>query len=120
MQNSPKDFRKKVLGRKGEDLTCKYLKKQGYKILKRNYNTPFGEADIVAKSPDGYICLVEVKARETDSFGLPTEAITRAKQERYRKMARFYCATLREEVPIRFDVASVFEGGMYYFESAFI
>ncbi len=120
MQDPPKDLRKKILGRKGEDLTCRYLKKRRYKILKRNYKTPFGEADIIAMSPDGYTCFVEVKTRETDAFGLPAEAVTREKQVRYRKMAAFWCGLKREEVPVRFDVASISEGELEYFENAFI
>ncbi len=120
MQNSPQDLRKKILGRQGEELTCKYLKKHHYKILKRNYTTPFGEADIVALSPDGYTCFVEVKTRESDAFGLPAEAVTREKERRYRLMAGYWCASARREVPIRFDVASVWEGELEYFENAFI
>lgn len=119
MQNSPQDLRKKLLGRQGESLTCKYLKKHGYKILKRNYKTPFGEADILAQK-DGYIVFIEVKSRETDSYGPPSEAVTREKQRRYRQIAKFYCATVREEVPVRFDVASVYQGELEYFENAFI
>ncbi len=120
MQNSQKDLRKKLLGRKGEDLVCKYLKKRRYKILRRNFTTPFGEADIVAMSPDGYTCFVEVKARETDAFGLPAEAVTREKQRRYRLMAGLWCEMQGIEVPIRFDVAAVYEGNLEYFENAFI
>ncbi len=120
MQDPSKNFHQKILGRQGEDLTVKYLKRHGYKILKRNFRTPFGEADIVAKSPDGYTCLVEVKARETDAFGLPTEAVTRQKQQRYRMMAKFWCELQNREVPIRFDVSSVFDGKIEYFENAFI
>lgn len=119
MQHSPKDFRNKVLGRKGEELTCKYLKKHGYRILKRNYVTPFGEADIVAKTGDTY-CFVEVKARESDAFGLPTEAVDREKQRRYRMIAKYFCTCLREEVPVRFDVSAIYEGGLEYYENAFI
>ena len=119
MRNSPQDFRHKLLGRNAEADVGKYLKKHGYKILRKNYVTPFGEADIVARSKDGYTCFVEVKARETDSFGLPAEAVTRAKQERYRKIAAFWCNALREEVPVRYDVASVWEGEIEYFENAF-
>ncbi len=107
------------MGRKGETVACKYLKKHGYKILERNYRTPFGEADIVALK-DGYTCFVEVKTRESDVFGLPTEAVTREKQRRYRMIAGFYCTTIGREVPIRFDVAAIFEGGLEYFENAFI
>ena len=113
MQHSPKDFRNKILGRKGEDAACRYLKKHGYQILKRNYATPFGEADVVARK-DGTYCFVEVKARESDAYGLPAEAVDRAKRQRY------LCAYLKEEVPVRFDVASVFEGGIEYFEGAFV
>ena len=91
-----------------------------YKLLERNYKTPFGEADIVAMSPDGYTCFVEVKTRETDAYGSPAEAVTRAKQERYRKMASYWCMTLGAEVPIRFDVAAVFKGAIEYIENAFI
>ncbi len=99
---------------------CKYLKKRGYKVLKRNFKTPFGEADIVAESRDGYLCFVEVKARESDIFGYPAEAVTRAKQERYRNMARYYCSILRREPPVRYDVASVWEGEIDYIENAFV
>ena len=47
MQNSPQDLHKKVLGRKGEKLVEQYLKKQGCKLLEKNYKTPFGEADLI-------------------------------------------------------------------------
>lgn len=119
MQHSPKDLRNKILGRKGEDAVCKYLKKHGYKILERNYVTPFGEADIIAFKGDTY-CFVEVKTRTDDSFGLPSEAVDRAKRERYRKIALHYCMKRNEEVPVRFDVASVLNGAIEYFEGAYI
>ncbi len=119
MQNSQKDLRKKLLGRKGEDLTAAYLKKHGYKILERNYETPFGEADIIALK-DGVYCFIEVKTRESDAFGLPSEAVDARKRERYRKIAWSYCNLLRREVSCRFDVASIKNGELEYFENAFI
>lgn len=118
MQNSPQDLRKKVLGRKGEELTAKYLKKHGYKILKRNFVTPFGETDVVAYK-DGTYCFVEVKTRTSDEYGLPAEAVDREKRRRYRMMANYFCGMMREEVPIRFDVASVCGGELEYFENAY-
>ena len=120
MQNSPKDLRKKILGRQGEELTCKYLKKQGYKILERNYKTPFGEADIVAKSRDGYTCFVEVKTRTSAEYGLPSEAVNYQKQKRYRRIALYYVSQVGEEIPVRFDIASVLNGEIDYFENAYI
>lgn len=119
MYDSPQDFHKKVLGRKAEDRTAKYLKKRGYKIIERNFKTPFGEADIVAFK-DGYYCFVEVKAREGDAFGLPAEAVDKRKRERYRKIALYFCNMKRQEVPCRFDVASIYQDELEYFENAYI
>ncbi len=52
---------KSDLGKLGEDLACKSLKKKGYKIIERNYWQPWGELDIVARSPEKILVLVEVK-----------------------------------------------------------
>ena len=87
--------------------------------MKKNFRTPFGEADIVAEK-DGYICFVEVKTRSGDSFGLPAEAVTRDKQNRYRKIAGYYMAGVGEEVAVRFDVASILDGEIEYIENAFM
>ena len=107
------------MGRSAEERTAKYLKKNGYKLIARNYKTPYGEADIIAFK-DGYYCFVEVKARASDAFGLPAEAVDARKRERYRKMAAYFCMTKKAEVPIRFDIASIYEGGFEYFENAYI
>ena len=62
MPDSPQDLHKKVLGKKGEKLALQYLKKQGYKLLKTNYRTPFGEADIVMHEGDETV-FIEVNTR---------------------------------------------------------
>lgn len=119
MPRSSEDLRQKLLGRKGERLTRRYLRLRGYKIVARNFSTPFGEADILAQKND-VVCFVEVKTRTDDSVALPAEAVNRAKQERYRKIARYYCAMRGEEVCVRFDVACIVRGKLEYFENAFI
>ena len=119
MQDSPKDLRKKILGRQGEDLAAGYLRKQGYKILERNFKTPFGEADIIA-CKDGVCCFVEVKRRSTERFGLPAEAVDFRKQERYRKIAQYWCCMRKEEIPCRFDVISILGDQLEHFENAFM
>jgi putative endonuclease len=39
----------KQVGATGEELAAGVLKKQGYKVLERNYRTPLGEIDLVAR-----------------------------------------------------------------------
>lgn len=119
MQNSPKDLHKKILGRQGEELTVKYLKKHGYKIEERNFMTPFGEADIIARKGETY-CFVEVKTRLGDEYGLPSEAVDFRKRERYRKIALYFCTMIGREADCRFDVAQILDGELEYFESAYI
>ena len=119
MSHSPQDVHKKVLGKKGEKLVEEYLKKQGCKILKRNYRTPFGEADLIVQDGDE-IAFVEVKTRSSDKYGMPAEAVTRQKRERYMQIAKFYWVSNGEEPNARFDVAQVFSGGTIdYIKNAF-
>ena len=120
MPDSSQDFRNKVLGRQAEKLTCTFLKRRGYAIVERNFVTPYGEADIIAKSGDGTYCFVEVKARTGNPLITPAAAVTPQKQARYRRIAAYFCAMRREEVPVRFDVASILNGELEYIEDAFV
>lgn len=52
---------RKKIGPLGEELVVKFLVKQGYEILDRNYRRPWGELDIVARKKNK-IHFVEVKA----------------------------------------------------------
>lgn len=77
-------------GDAGEDLACRYLEKQGYKILERNkHYSRFCELDIIAQYKNTII-FVEVKTRKTNSFGQPAEAITRTKYENIKKGVQYY------------------------------
>ena len=119
MPDSSQNLYKKLLGKKGEKLVLKDLKKQGCKILKKNYATPFGEADLIVQDGDE-IAFVEVKTRSGDGYGSPAEGVTKAKQARYKKIAAYYISGLEEEVAVRFDVVEVFDGGrVEHIEDAF-
>jgi putative endonuclease len=96
----------KSFGHKGEDIAINFLKQKGYKILKHNYNTPLGEADIIAKDNDT-IVFVEVKARSSDAFGQPFEAVNYRKQEKFKKIALYYLKHNKIELPVRFDIVSI-------------
>jgi putative endonuclease len=101
-----KDPRTRV-GRTGEDLACKLLKKKGYKILERNYKSPLGEIDIIAREGKTLV-FVEVKTRSTSDFGTAKWAVGPRKQRKVSMVALDYLkrqALL--EHPARFDVVAV-------------
>ena len=99
-----------ALGKHGEDLACRKLRRLGYAILARRYRTRHGEIDIVAM--DGVVLVfVEVKTRSSERFGTPLAAVTPLKQRRLTRMALDYLARSRTTgVPCRFDVVSVLTG----------
>jgi putative endonuclease len=94
-------------GKYGEDLACDELERRGYNVVTRRYRTSHGELDIVCRDGE-YLVFVEVKARQSGSFGDPEEAVTLQKQQRLVWMATDYLARHRlEDVPCRFDVVGV-------------
>lgn len=119
MRDTQKNFYKKLLGSKGERIAEKYLKKKGYSIIKRNYVTYYGEADIVA-ALDDVIVFVEVKTRTNEKFGRPCEAVDFRKQEKYRRIAEyFFFENKIDQIGIRFDVIEVLGDEINHIEDAF-
>ncbi len=94
------------LGKKGEGIAVDYLKRNGFKILERNYRTRYGEVDIIAEE-NGTLVFIEVKTRSTDLFGHPLEAVTKEKQEKIKRLALSYLGKIQREMPVRFDVISI-------------
>jgi putative endonuclease len=96
-----------LLGKSGEDLACRELRRRGYEILARRYRTRVGELDIVAR--DGpTIVFVEVKTRTSAAYGVPGEAVGPRKQHKIWLMASDYL--LRRgwfDRPCRFDVVAI-------------
>lgn len=98
------------LGRKGEKAAVRYLKSRGYAIVKRNWFCRFGEADIIARDPEGTLCFIEVKTRQSVEAGLPEEAITRSKQSRYERIALCYMMVTDDwddNDSVRFDAIAI-------------
>lgn len=114
---------KRDIGYAGETAVCKFLRKNGYEILKRNYTVRGGEIDIIAKKND-CVAFVEVKTRKLDAFQSGEEAVTKSKQKRIIKTAKRYFSLLDEPCNGRFDVAVVEMSGeeikkIKYYVSAF-
>ncbi len=98
---------KKTLGQRGEEIACKALEKQGYRILDKNFSCKFGELDIVAED-DEVICFIEVKARSSEDYGLPEEAVTHWKKKKLLIVAHIYIEKKKiKDRDMRFDIVSV-------------
>ncbi len=99
--------RNKYFGNKGEDIAELYLKKNGYKILEKQFKCYAGEADIIAEK-DNWLIFAEVKTRSNLNYGLPSEAVDYKKQKKYIKIAEYYLSvnTCYEKF-VRFDVIEI-------------
>ena len=99
--------RNAAVGRAGEDLASRHLRRQGYEILARNVRSVEGEIDILAR--DGKTLVVcEVKTRTTRRFGEPVEAITAPKAARLRRLTSQWLASQpRTWGQVRIDVVGI-------------
>ena len=98
----------KTLGAFGESEAEKYLKKNGYKILEKNYRySRLAEIDIIAKDKDT-IVFVEVKTRSNLKFGHPFEAINKTKLQHIFQAGLFYLQNTKEKYKnYRIDIVAI-------------
>ncbi len=87
---------RKKLGMRGEEIAANYLKKQGYKILEKNWffrwgnnNTSKGEIDIIAKK-QGIIVFVEVKTIYENENFQPEQRVNFRKKQKLIKLAQIW------------------------------
>ncbi len=98
-----KTTEKRLTGNLGEALVAKYLTKQGFIVLSRNYLLAYGELDLVAKKA-GVIHFVEVKSvtceippdvsREMSIIKNPAEKIDEHKLRKIGKAAQTYLVNM--------------------------
>jgi len=100
-----------ALGAWGEEQAATFLRKLGMKIIARNYRTPVGEIDIIARWRKNLV-FVEVKTRRGVAFGTPQEAVGPRKQQQIIRTAQWY---LGQGSPgglqPRFDVVAILCAG---------
>ena len=95
------------LGKAGEEVALKYLKRKKFKIIKKGFRLYKGEIDVIAYDRKTLV-FIEVKTRRSRSFGLPEESVTTAKQRQIKKIAQGFIAFNNlENVECRFDVISL-------------
>jgi len=95
-------------GARGETLACRYLKRNGYKVLYRNFRgRSGGEIDVVCRDNDTLV-FIEVKTRGREDFGRPVEAVDREKRKRISRGALAWLRMLdNPDILFRFDVVEV-------------
>ena len=104
--------RRDPLGPRAERIASRYLRRAGYKVVRRNFHVSMGEADLVCLSPDrNTLVIVEVKARrvvEGQAHYLPESAITIHKRRKLLHVAAATASRLRwGDRALRIDVVAI-------------
>lgn len=104
------------MGRLGERLAARHLRRHRYKVLYRNYRAKHGgEVDIVCRDKaDNSLVFVEVKTRTCTDFGAPADAVNKEKQALIIRGALSWLRLLRDDehkIVYRFDVVEVLMDG---------
>ncbi len=96
------------LGVRGEKLAARFLRRQGFKILYRNFRgRQGGEIDLVCRDHDTLV-FVEVKTRTREDFGRPLEAVNQGKQRRLSLGGLAWLRLLgNPDIIFRFDIVEV-------------
>lgn len=98
---------KKSFGDSGEYVAASYLKRNGYKILDKNFRIKLGEIDIIAKQKNTLI-FCEVKTRNNSIYGHPFESVNKRKQAKIKRIAEAYIQRFKlYKSDVRFDVISI-------------
>jgi putative endonuclease len=93
-------------GRDGEDRASSFLESHGYRVLARNVRLPGGEIDAVCL--DGQtLVIVEVKRRDSRSFGSALGAVDSRKRATLRRIAADYAQIVAPAAKLRFDVVTL-------------
>lgn len=82
------------IGQLGEDVAVRFLMKQGYEIIDRNFTKKCGELDIVAKNK-AKIHFVEVKTVSCENFYRPEENVSPRKLKRMARAIQIYMVQKR-------------------------
>jgi putative endonuclease len=101
-----------ALGRRGERAAAKYLRRQGWKVLYRNFRAPDGgEVDLICR--DGLtLVFAEVKTRSRASeLSRPADNVTPEKEQLIARGALAWLRMLGDpEIEFRFDIVEVILG----------
>ena len=95
-------MKRKTTGMVGERLAGDFLAKQGYEIIETNYRCKEGEVDIIAETVM-FLVFVEVRAKNSLTFGSPEESVTARKKEHLKNVAARYQET-HDGLPLQWRI----------------
>ncbi|PHS71830.1 MAG: YraN family protein [Cycloclasticus sp.] len=95
-----------TIGQQAEDLALSFLKKQGLKLVTRNYSSRFGEIDLIMQDKE-HVVFVEVRFRSSSDFGGAISSVDSRKQSKLIKCALQYISTEQTTLGFRFDVVAI-------------
>ena len=94
-------------GRSSETWAALLLRLKGYRILGRRVRTHAGEIDLIARSPRGILCFIEVKARPDARAAI--ESVAPRQRARIERAAMLFVAGKPQLASAlrRFDIVTV-------------
>lgn len=101
-------------GLSGEDKAAKYLRKNGFKVLKRNFHSKYGEIDIIA-SKAKILHFIEVKSTKGDYE--VAYRLTPKKYEKLLKAIGFYQLSHEIEGDFVMDLLCIYPGKIIFYEN---
>ncbi len=105
-------------GRLGEDRASSFLAACGYDVLARNVRVPGGEIDAVCLDGSTLV-IVEVKRRDSRTFGSALRAVDARKRATLRRIAADYAQIVAPSAKIRFDVVTLDDHRLSLHRNAF-
>jgi putative endonuclease len=115
-----------ALGKWGESISEKFLRRKGFKILTRNFSCNAGEIDLIVVDKDRAIVFVEVKTRLDEEFTPTEEVVNKTKADKMAKTSRYFLSVHDiANRPYRFDIVTVTLGkrgpaDIRHYKSAFM
>lgn len=100
----------KQLGKAGEQIAALWMRDQGCTVIDRNWQSRYGEIDLIVLDTDRVLVFVEVKTRRSTRFGSPQEAVTSHKQTNLRRASVQWLMDPAHRTPhrgVRFDVIGI-------------
>jgi len=94
------------LGKKGEDLAADWVTGNGYSILQRNWRHGRYEVDIIA-ARNNVIHIIEVKCRQSNTYGQPEESVSRRKIRHLLQAASGWLYRNPGHTRVQYDVLAI-------------